>query len=84
MKLEIITHPKYLGNAYVIETIDGLAECLWCAPRFKDGTVDDHNWCIVEDEYVFENVTGWNEVEVIDRIDLQDFLHRVNFHNGEL
>jgi len=82
MKMEIITHPKYLGNAYLIEFVDGLFECLWVAPRFKDGTVDDSNWSIVEDDYVIESVTGWAEVEVLDRVDFNDFLHRVNWDKG--
>ena len=67
-KLDIITSGVYQGNAYVIETIDGLFHTLWVAPIFKDGSVDDSQWGEVEDELVIETVTSWNEVEVLETI----------------
>lgn len=80
-KLDIITSGVYQGNAYVIETIDGLFHNLWVAPRFKDGSIDDSQWSEVEDELVIETVTSWNDVEVLETITVDDLLHRINFNS---
>ena len=83
-KLDIITSGVYQGNAYVIETIDGLFHTLWVAPRFKDGSVDDSQWGEVEDELVIETVTSWNEVEVLETITVDEFCKRASLMKPNL
>lgn len=83
-KLEIITSGVYQGNAYVIETVDGLFHTLWVAPRFKDGSIDDSQWSEVEDELVIDTVTSWNEVEVIETITVDEFCERASLMKPNL
>jgi hypothetical protein len=73
-KLEIFTVPKYSGNAYILETIDGNFDALWTAPLLKDGTVDNSQWAIVEDDKIIENVLG-DERTVISDISVDDFVN---------
>ena len=77
-KLRIITSNQYLGNGYIIETIDGHFNTMWVAPRFKDGTIDDSQWSIVEDEEVINTVLDWNEVEVLEVITVDEFCERAS------
>ena len=51
---------------------------MWVAPRFKDGTIDDSQWSIVEDEEVINTVLDWNEVEVLEVITVDEFCERAS------
>tara|TARA_R110002020_G_scaffold51588_7_gene145984 strand:- start:36 stop:290 length:255 start_codon:yes stop_codon:yes gene_type:complete len=75
-KLEIFTVPKYSGNAYILETIDGNFDALWTAPLLKDGTVDDAQfaWGIIEDDKIIEDVLGDERIVIAD-ISVDDFVN---------
>jgi len=74
-KLEIFTVPKYSGNAYIMETIDGYFDTLWVAPLFHDDTIDNSQWLEVEDEEIILNVLDSSERTVIDDIRVDDFVN---------
>ena len=82
-KMQIITSAIYIGNAYIIERIDGYFNTLWVAPKFKDGTVDDSQWGIVEDEEVINTVLDWNSVEVLEEITVDEFCERASLMKPE-
>jgi len=73
-QLEIYTVPKYEANAYIIETIDGYYDALWTAPLFKNETVDNSQWSIVEDEQMINDVLDSSERTIIDEIKVEEFV----------
>ena len=74
-QLEIYTVPKYEGNAYIMETIDGYYDALWTAPLLKNETVDNSQWSIVEDEQIINDVLDSGERTIIDVITVQEFIN---------
>lgn len=73
-QLEIYTVPKYEGNAYIMETIDGYFYQLWTTPLFKDETSDNSQWSIVEDEQIINDVIDSSERTIIDEIKVEEFV----------
>lgn len=73
-QLEIYTVPKYEGNAYIMETIDGYFYQLWTAPLFKDETSDNSQWSIVEDEQIINDVIDSSERTIVDEIKVEEFV----------
>lgn len=73
-KLEIYTVPKYKGNAYIMETVDGYYHTLWTSPLLKNDKVDNGQWSIVEDENIINNVLDSNERFIIDDITVENFV----------
>ena len=73
-KLEIYTVPQFNGNAYIMETVDGYFDTLWTAPLFKNNTVDNSQWGVVEDEEIINNVLDANERIIVNEITVKDFV----------
>lgn len=73
-QLEIYTVPKYEGNAYILETIDGYYEALWATPLFKNETADNSQWSIVEDEQIINDVLDSSERTIIEEITVEKFV----------
>lgn len=74
-QLEIYTVPKYEANAYIMETIDGYYDALWTAPLFKNETVDNSQWSIVEDEQMINDVLDSSERTIIEEITVEQFVN---------
>ena len=80
-ELEIYTIPKYEGNAYIMETIDGYFYQLWTAPLFKNETADNSQWSIVEDEQIINDVIDSSERTIIDEITVEKFVSFLDQEN---
>ena len=73
-KYEIYTVPSYEGNAYIEEPSgNGCCEFLWTAPLFKDNTVDDSQWGLVDDDDIINKVLDSAEKIVLGEISVDDF-----------
>ena len=72
--LEIYTVPRYEGNAYIMELAGDYFDTLWSTPLKQDGTSDNSQWSIVEDETIINNVLDSNERIIIDEIKKSSFL----------
>ena len=73
-KYEIYIVPSYEGNAYIEELSgNGGCEFLWTAPLFKDNTVDDSQWGLVDDDDIINKVLDSAEKIVLGEISVDDF-----------
>lgn len=72
--LEVYTVPKYKGNAYILETIDGYYDALWTTALFKNETADHSQWSIVEDEKIINSVLDSSERTIIEEITVEKFV----------
>ena len=82
-QLEIYTVPKYEGNAYIMETIGDYYDTLWTAPLFKNETVDNSQWSIVEDEQMINDVLDSSERTIIDEITVKKFVSYKDQKNSD-
>ena len=82
-QLEIYTVPKYEGNAYIMETIDDYYDTLWTAPLFKNETVDNSQWSMVEDEQMTIDVLDSSERTIIDEITVEKFVSFLDQENPD-
>ena len=75
-QLEIFTVPNYNANAYIMEIAgNGCCEFLWTAPLFKDNTVDNTQWSIVEDDQIINDVLDISEKTIINKISSEEFVN---------
>ena len=82
-QLEIYTVPKYEGNAYILQTIDNYCIALWTAPLFKNETVDNSQWSMVEDEQMTIDVLDSSERTIIDEITVEKFVSFLDQENPD-
>ena len=82
-QLEIYTVPKYEGNAYIMETIGDYYDTLWTAPLFKNETVDNSQWSMVEDEQMTIDVLDSSERTIIDEITVEKFVSFLDQENPD-
>jgi len=57
-KYEIFQIPSQDHHVFIIETIDGMFDCIYCADLFRNGTIDHTSWTVIEEGELADEILG--------------------------